>query len=463
MNNFTKFITESRKNIQSDLTMTDMSSYMEKMDKIIPKNIRDIIYLTQKYNLLNSENIEEIRNSSKSSLKALSNKYGIGENEIEELWKLLKELKGNNIKILPQYQSSQEREMVLKGKLTVNDLSIDLSTSSGRNAVAKMYMPMVHKIVNQYVGSSSLSKQELISAALQGLTDAMNEWKSNPKNGEAHVAFKTFAAYRIQQQILSDINNLSHSLAGVNWYAVKNGAHVDASSIDSMMTGDDAMDIEKMSFLGIEDSTNGASKEREDKNWNLIYKLIENQFKQRDVDIFYRYFGLHGYKREKSKDIAKSMGMSEGNIRNSIINKIISFLKKDKKAIEILSDIQDAYNESLMVEMFGMDKEIILEMLINDDMFILLEELNRWNNKNMFLNSFNSSLSNLNPQQIEILTQLLNGDFEILDNSFKKNKKLIILFLNYMYPTESMSRKTDVSLLEYMVELQEAYKKYYKV
>jgi RNA polymerase sigma factor (sigma-70 family) len=436
---------------------------MEKMDKIIPKNIRDIIYLTQKYNLLNSEKVEEIRSSSKSSLKALSNKYNVGESDMEELWKLLKELKGNNIKILPQYQSTQEFEMVLNGKLTVSDLTIDLSTSSGRNMVAKMYMPMVHKIVNQYVKNSNLSRQELISAALQGLTDAMNEWKRDPKKGEAHVSFKTFAAYRIQQQILNDINKLSHSLSGVNWYAVKNGATVDAMSIDGMTGNDGDWDTEKMSFLGIEDSTNNTSKELEDKNWNLIYKLIENQFKQRDVDIFYRYFGLHGYKREKSKDIAKSMGMSEGNIRNSIINKIISFLKKDRKAIEILSDIQDAYNESLMIEMFGMDKEVILEMLINDDIFILLEELNRWNNKNTFLNSFNSALSYLDPNQIETLTLLLNGNFEILDNSFKKNKKLIILFLNYMYPTESMSRKTDVSLLEYMIEMQEAYKKYYKV
>ena len=29
-----------------------------------------------------------------------------------------------------------------------------------------------------------------------------------------------------------------------------------------------------------------------------------------------------------------------------------------------------------------------------------------------------------------------------------------------MYPTENMSRKTDVDLIEYMMELQEIYKKY---
>ena len=42
----------------------------------------------------------------------------------------------------------------------------------------------------------------------------------------------------------------------------------------------------------------------------------------------------------------------------------------------------------------------------------------------------------------------------------KKDKKLIVTFLNNMYPTENMSRKTDVSLLEYMSELQMYYQKY---
>jgi hypothetical protein len=43
---------------------------------------------------------------------------------------------------------------------------------------------------------------------------------------------------------------------------------------------------------------------------------------------------------------------------------------------------------------------------------------------------------------------------------FKANKKLIISFLTAMYPTESFTKKTDVSLLEYMDELADLYKKY---
>ena len=47
-----------------------------------------------------------------------------------------------------------------------------------------------------------------------------------------------------------------------------------------------------------------------------------------------------------------------------------------------------------------------------------------------------------------------------LDNNYKIYKKLIILFLNNLYPTENISRKTDVAILEYMEELQECYNKY---
>jgi hypothetical protein len=228
-----------------------------------------------------------------------------------------------------------------------------------------------------------------------------------------------------------------------------------------MMSGEDNIELDHISSLGAEDK-DMSGVESEDKNWQHIFKLIEGQFKQRDIDIFYRYFGLNGYKREKSKDIAKSYGMSEGNIRNSVINKIISFLKKDKHAIRILASINQSYNESLMGELFGMDKDTIFETLLNDDIFILLEELNRWNNKEVFKTSIESALSNIDGEDKVILNNMLIGDFNTIDDNFKKNKKLIILFLGLLYPTESMSRKSDVSLIEYMVEIQDLYKKYYR-
>ena len=338
----------------------------------------------------------------------------------------------------------------------MDDLTIDLESQAGRNAATKMYMPMIYKIVNQYVGKSKLGRQELMSAALQGFVDAMNTWRKDNDSEAKKVVFKTYAGYRVQQQILNDINEYSHSLSGTNWYAAKNFAdQLDAVSIDGFSRDDDDdFKQDHLSMLGVEDAPMSRDDE---KQWNILYKLIENTFKQRDVDIFYRYFGLHGYKREKSKDIAKSMGMSEGNIRNSVINKIISFLKKDRRAIEILSDIQDIYNESIMIELIGFNKEEILEALINDDMFILLEELNMWKNKNVFSNALANSLSKLETER-DIIIDLLSKDFEYLDSNYKKNKKLIIKFLSHMYPTTSFKNKSDIDILEMMEELQEYFK-----
>ena len=150
--------------------------------------------------------------------------------------------------------------------------------------------------------------------------------------------------------------------------------------------------------------------------------------------------------------------MSEGNIRNSIINKILAFLKKDKQTLELLVSLMDSYNESLMIELFGCDRDTILERLSNDDIYILLEEITKWNNKDVFKRALNNSLLG----NSDIILNILNGGFEEVDLNLKKYKKDIIKFLAGMYPTENMSKKTDVDIIEYMMELQEIYKKHNK-
>ena len=118
------------------------------------------------------------------------------------------------------------------------------------------------------------------------------------------------------------------------------------------------------------------------------------------------------------------------------------------------------YNESLMCSLINSPREVILETLVNDDIFILLEELNRWNNKDVFFHSLYLAYENISESDINVINTLINGDFSILDDLYKKNKKSIVRFLKEMYPTENISRKTDVALLEYMEDIQNAYQKY---
>lgn len=450
---FTDIINESKKQeYNGSITIKELEDYINKTSRILPNIVRDALYLVKKYEILEADDINDILGTNKSGINSLAKKFDITPDLMEDLWTLLKDLK-SNIKLFPHFLTPSEQNALIKGTAKIEDLTIDLETTQGKNEVIKMYTPIVNKIVNQYVGKSKLSKNDLMSAAMEGFAKAIDEWDRS--KGQL---FKTYVSYRVQQQILNDIDKHGHSLSGTNWYATKKyGAEVlDAVSIDGMSRNEDGeIHQDRLAALGYND---GRDEEAEVKQWKKVFEILEKKFKQRDLDIFYSYFGLNGYKKEKSKDIAKRYGMSEGNIRNSIINKILAFLKKDKQTLELLVSLMDSYNESLMIELFGCDRDTILERLSNDDIYILLEEITKWNNKDVFKRALNNSLSG----NSDIILNILNGGFEEVDLNLKKYKKDIIKFLAGMYPTENMSKKTDVDIIEYMMELQEIYKKHNK-
>jgi RNA polymerase sigma factor (sigma-70 family) len=466
MNNFTNFtnfaaINEAAKRVSNEiLTVDDINAYLQAVSKRIPKQVADIIYLTAKYSSVSQKMIDDLKNANKGQLSKLAFNYGITIDETEDLWKMLKDLK-SNLRLLPQYQSASERAAFMNGKIQMSDITIDLDTSTGRNACAKQYMPMIHKIVNEFVGKSRLDKPELMSAAMIGFTDAMNDWRKDGKE-ENSVPFKTYAAYRVRQQILNDINTLSYTVK-TNWYGVKKmgAGMLSAVSLDGFKDDEGEFKQDHLAIMGQEDPNYNLSKSEED-NWAELYKIIENTFKQRDIDVFYRYFGLKGHNKEKGKDIARSLGISPALVAGIVKDGILKKLKTIPKAMEILQDLQDSYNESLMFDIMNLDKEMMIEYILVDDTFILLEELTKWSNKSVYINTLNMALMEFDRHESDAIKQMLDGNFDYLDKVFKKEKKLIIKFLGLMNPAESFSRKTDVSLLEYMTELAELYKKYSK-
>ena len=465
MKNFTNFtniaaINEAVKRTTNEvLSAKDITDYLDAVKKHIPEQVADTIYLTAKHNLMTQKDVDDIRNANKGQLNKLAFKYKISENEIEDLWEALKSLK-TNLRLLPQYQTSSERNAFMNGKLLMSDITIDLDSSSGRNACAKQYMSMVHKIVNSYVGQSKLSKPELMSAALQGFTDAMNDWRKN--GDESAVPFKTYASYRVKQQILNDINMYSHTVT-TNWYGIKKmgASALNAISLDSSPKSEDGeFKQDRLKFLGEEPNYNLTPSDKD--SWDELYKLIENTFKQRDIDIFYRHFGLKGYAKEKAKDIAKALGISASLVSGIINDVVLKTLKKNPRAIEILTSLRESYNESLMLGVMHYDKSMIVEAILSDDTFIMLEEITKWSNKDIYLNTVEMALSELATNEKKIIVTLLDNDFEYLDNHFKSYKKVIVKFLNLIYPTETFNRKSDVAILESMDELISLYKQYHK-
>lgn len=472
MNNFTSFtkiiaLNEATKFVDGVvLSIQEINEYLEKVGKKIPKQVADIVYLTAKYSLTSQQDIDDIRDANKSKLDKLAFKFDIPQSEIEDLWKSLKDLK-INLRLLPQYQTASERSAFMAGKLVMTDITIDLETSAGRNACAKMYAPLIHKIVNGFVGKCPLDKPELMSAGMLGFTYAMNTWrkpvKNNPEDTEnKSVPFKTYAGYCVRNQILQDINNLGY-VVKTNQHAVNTlgSSALQAKSLDGFgINADDDFKQDRLALLGVEDANHNLSK-NEEELFKDLFKFIDGKFKQRDIDIFYRYFGLNGYQKEKGKDIAKHIGISPSTV-TAIVNMILNTLKKDNKAMDILIELQNAYNESLMFDIMNFDREMMIETILSDDTFILLEELTKWSNKNVYINTLNKAFDELENNDLDIIKEILSNDFDYLDKMFKPNKKLIIKFLSSMYPTDSFIKKTDVSLLEYMDELGNLYKKYIK-
>lgn len=456
---FSNILNESRNRINYDsvsLLSAEIQKYLNKVKRELPKNVQDVIYLTQKYNLTDSIVLQNIIDANKSQLEKLSKELDIDLNNLTDLQKQLKDLK-KNIRLLPQFQTAAEREEIMNGKLAANDLTIDLVSSAGRNAVAKMYTPLVLKLVNNYIGKSSLDRAALISAGMLGLANAINTYDKD----KSKMTFKSYAGYCIVQSILSDMNDLSHTIS-TNWYGVKNGAVVDTHSLDSFMggDGDDDFNNDHLAALGEYDNYDLDDKR---KVFDELYKMLESKFSTRDCDIYYRYMGLKDYwgLRQKSKDIAKMYGMSEGNIKNAVVNKINKYIQNSPKAMSLMREIRESYEISLMNELIYVDdKQMIYENLISNDMFILFEELNKWNNSKDFTDSIKNVLNKISIEDSKFIIDCIEGGFDFIDEHYKKYKKLLIYFLRELYPTDTFNNKSDVYIIDKMNELSKISKEY---
>ena len=140
---------------------------------------------------------------------------------------------------------------------------------------------------------------------------------------------------------------------------------------------------------------------------------------------------------------------------------MLTFIKKEPKLRSVLQALQRTYYESVMKDLVYLtSKEQIYESLINDDMIILLEELNRWNNKNDFRSSITNILSQCSIDDTKYIIECLEKGFEFIDNTFKKHKKLLIFFLSNLYPTNNIAKSSDVAIIDAMVDLSNVSKEF---
>ena len=367
-------------------------------------------------------------------------------------------------RLVPQVMPAVVLKNLVSGKYAIDDITLRLDTPKSRNNAAKMYMPLVNQAVKEILTKyPALPKSEYISAALEIMADALLEYDYKKANG---IPFKTYLKYMLKNKLSSYAKKYAHSLSGTSWYAEKKygAAVLNAISLDNLSgKNDEEYSLDHVAALGEYDFMPAAAEA--EKSWNILFALLEKNFKQRQIDIFYRYFGLNGRKAEKAKDIAAAYNISPSSINNNNITPILKFIKNNKRAKGLISDLRDMYNESLMYNMLFLDnKPAISEILMKDDIYILLEDACALSDMTAaaFKNILKSALAKVETRfsrkmSKDIENKLRRVSFETVDKDFKNFKDGYLIILREFFPVTDFSEKTDMDIIEMILELQNKY------
>lgn len=453
------------------LLKSEINSYINKVRKYIPPSVQNAIRLINEFDL-DKKTLDKIRKLSKVELKSAANTLNLPYNKIKELWGYFKEM-GNGYKVLPQYISRVNATELAKGALTMQEIDVDLSSTSGRNAAGKVYMPYVMSIINGFKGKSGICQySDLLSAASEAMVTAMNNWQEWVENPEGkHKSFKivdgkrkstnksnydttmetTFKKYLggcVKYALMNEINKKGSIISGRNDKNNKTG-YVTTLSIDNA-----EIDQDYIASLGIDDgSSKGTHDDFVSDGADLVIKSLKKiENNTRNVEMFCHSFGVCGYKELKYTEIASKYKVSPERVRR-VVGNIMDKLKNDPMLHDAFVALMNSYNESIMCRVLGMDREHIIEFLSNNDKYIMFEDIDKWKDKYRFQNIVEYAIKqSSNPDYI---INILNATFNDIDFNFNRHKRIITEFVKNIYPTESISRMSDVELLLHVKEVQD--------
>jgi DNA-directed RNA polymerase specialized sigma subunit len=483
MKRLTEIITEAKNTRLSASALkalkTEIDNFINKMDNKISSEVKTVTVLLQKYNIYDKEVIGRLIKGTKTEIKSIVTEFGIEERDINEMLSILKKLNTENrTRLIPIMMTKNEREDYMRGEKKDDDITLDLETERGKNKVAKEYMPMVNKIAKMFVGKSAFTFSDLVSSGTEGLYNAMLNYRK-PETNDAESLdisdderkalldakrkkFEQYAKYRIIYQIKHDINYLSHTVTmGQYEYRKKhrNGESTHITQSIDQTFGDGENQIDRMLSLAEQpDAFKGGDI---DDTIKLITKRLEEEFPMKKCEIFYRLFGVNGRQRVKARTIADELGVDETQIARTK-RQMVTFLQTDKKLLRALSELSDLYTESLLCDMYNLGRETILERLIADDTYVLLEDILKFENKNVFKRAMSNALSEIDTDGADFIVMCIKNGFDFIDRAWNvpSSRGYIIQFLSRLEPTVNYAARTDAFYLGKMSEILELCQKH---
>ena len=380
MKNFSEF-NEAKKaeelNIQDDtinyIGVEDLKSYLTIANKFLSAETKEII----DWLIVNNETYLHDLDPKGQADNALAAFYNRGipqEDDLKELYKCIGKVKlADRLLEIPVFQTEEQFKSIIDKKISPDEILLDLKTEKGRNKIVEQYTPLIHKVIRQWIGKSNLGVDDLLSVAYECITYAMNsfgkrkvrdengKWVEAPKDEKTtKYSFKQYAAYCIDNGIREEIKHMSHLVRvpasqqskerkekghNTKKYSVSGDVGIGKNDNGNSRTLFDILDTGENGYKSI-------NSEDLDKLWKFVYQKLNDNFKERDLQIFYSSFGLNGYKKIKGKELAKKYGIGESAI-TPIKKKIIKFIKDDKTMWAAFNEIldivgeakQDKYNE----------------------------------------------------------------------------------------------------------------------
>lgn len=380
MKNFSEF-NEAKKaeelNIQDDTinyaNVEDLKSYLTIANKYLSPETKEIIDWLIVNNKTYLHDLDP-KGTAENALAAFYNRGIPSEEDLKELYKCIGKVKlADRLLEIPVFQTKEQFQDIINKKISPDEVLLDLKTEKGRSKIVQQYTPLIHKVIRQWIGKSNLGVDDLLSVAYEGITYAMNKFgkrKVRDENGKwveaekddktAKYSFTQFAAYCIDNSIREEIKHASHLVRvpasqqskerqekghNTKKYAVSGDVGIGKNDNGNTRTLFDILDTGENGYKGV-------NSEDLDKLWKFVYQKLADNFKERDLNIFYSAFGLNGYKKIKGKELAKKYGIGESAI-TPIKKKIIKFIKDDKAMWAAFNEIldivgeakQDKYNE----------------------------------------------------------------------------------------------------------------------
>lgn len=206
-----------------------------------------------------------------------------------------------------------------------------------RNNLVRDYEPLINKLTKQFVDKVHYPWAEIKSMAYEGLAIAMSTY--DPERSK--MTFTQFAGFAIRNNILTSLDNELRTIK-MSAYAQKVSAERGVSSFNTVSL-DAGFANEEDGRTRKENIIYRALPPQEEKFsdgdvFETLYTKLEDNFSQRDCEIFYRTFGLKEYDEEKGKDIAAYFGISCSLVSNRL-KAVITFIQNDEDLVEILANL----------------------------------------------------------------------------------------------------------------------------